>query len=179
VSSAAAAGRVRARDLGFVQANFGKRDELTLAGVPVGRLVIADDPMAEFSLAPEGSGSVIAIVCTNAPLLPGQCKALARRVTLGLARTSTTGSHYSGDLFLAFSTGNVLTGGFGDAVCRQLRDNDVDVIVRTVGLPRQFLGHGTRDEILAEAGLTSVSLTKVITGLIARLGPARAPAGHG
>jgi D-aminopeptidase len=106
VSSAAAAGRVRARDLGFVQANFGKRDELTLAGVPVGRLVIADDPMAEFSLAPEGSGSVIAIVCTNAPLLPGQCKALARRVTLGLARTGTTGSHYSGDLFLAFSTGN-------------------------------------------------------------------------
>ncbi len=90
----------------FVQANFGSREELTLAGVPVGRLVNAEDPMAEFSLAPEGSGSVIAIVGTNAPLLPGQCKALARRVTLGLARTGTTGSHFSGDLFLAFSTGN-------------------------------------------------------------------------
>jgi D-aminopeptidase len=49
---------------------------------------------------------VIAIVGTDAPLLPGQCKALARRVTLGLARTGTTGSHFSGDLFVAFSTGN-------------------------------------------------------------------------
>ena len=49
---------------------------------------------------------MIAIVATDAPLLPHQCKAMARRVTLGLARTGTTGSHYSGDLFLAFSTAN-------------------------------------------------------------------------
>ena len=47
---------------------------------------------------------VIAIVATDAPLLPGQCKAMARRVPLGLARTGTTGSHFSGDIFLAFST---------------------------------------------------------------------------
>ncbi|MFB6818118.1 P1 family peptidase, partial [Streptomyces sp. NPDC056347] len=55
---------------------------------------------------PPGAGSVIVVVATDAPLLPGQCKALARRVTLGLARTGTTGSHFSGDLFLAFSTAN-------------------------------------------------------------------------
>ena len=90
----------------FVQANFGRREELTLAGRPAGRLLAADNPMADFHFAPPGSGSVIAIVATNAPLLPSQCKALARRVTLGLARTGTTGSHFSGDLFLAFSTGN-------------------------------------------------------------------------
>ena len=59
---------------------------------------------------PPGAGSVIAIVATDAPLLPHQCTALARRVTLGLARTGTTGSHYSGDLFLALSTAN--PGGF-------------------------------------------------------------------
>jgi L-aminopeptidase/D-esterase-like protein len=53
---------------------------------------------------PPGAGSVIAVVATDAPLLPGQCKALARRVPLGLARTGTTGSHFSGDIFLAFST---------------------------------------------------------------------------
>ena len=47
---------------------------------------------------------MIAIVATDAPLLPGQCKALARRVPLGLARTGTTGGHFSGDIFLAFST---------------------------------------------------------------------------
>ncbi len=54
-----------------------------------------------------GAGSVIAIIATDAPLLPGQCKALARRVPLGLARTGTTGSHFSGDIFLAFSTADV------------------------------------------------------------------------
>jgi L-aminopeptidase/D-esterase-like protein len=90
----------------FVQANFGSRRELVLAGVPVGELLADDNPMAEFFLMPPGAGSVIAIVATDAPLLPGQCKALARRVTLGLARTGTSGSHFSGDLFLAFSTGN-------------------------------------------------------------------------
>jgi D-aminopeptidase len=97
----------------FLQANFGRRDELTLAGRPVGRLVTAPDPMADWSVSqapsaptPPGSGSVIALVATDAPLLAPQCEALARRVTLGLARTGTTGSHFSGDLFLAFSTGN-------------------------------------------------------------------------
>ena len=91
----------------FVQANFGARKELVIAGVPVGRELADDDPMADPSwYAPAGAGSVIAIVATDAPLLPGQCKALARRVPLGLARTGTTGSHFSGDIFLAFSTGN-------------------------------------------------------------------------
>ncbi|MDX6561260.1 MAG: D-aminopeptidase [Gaiellales bacterium] len=100
----------------FVQANFGARKELVIAGVPVGRALADDDPMADPSWqAPAGAGSVIAIVATDAPLLPGQCKALARRVPLGLARTGTTGSHFSGDIFLAFSTGNhgELTMGLG------------------------------------------------------------------
>src|SRR4051812_26438917 len=89
----------------FVQANFGARKELVIAGVPVGRELADDDPMAHPSwVAAPGAGSVIAIVATDAPLLPGQCKALARRVPLGLARTGTTGSHFSGDIFLAFST---------------------------------------------------------------------------
>ncbi len=90
----------------FVQANFGSREELVLAGLPLGELLADDNPMAEHFSMPPGAGSIIAIVATDAPLLPGHCKALARRVTLGLARTGTTGSHFSGDLFLAFSTGN-------------------------------------------------------------------------
>jgi 1-deoxy-D-xylulose-5-phosphate synthase len=69
---------------------------------------------------------------------------------------------------------NVLTGGFGDAVCRLLRDSEVDTAVRTFGLPQQFLGHGTRDEILADSGLTAASLAETITGLIARPAPVRA-----
>jgi L-aminopeptidase/D-esterase-like protein len=90
----------------FVQANFGSREELTLAGVPLGALLGDDNPMAGHFAMPPGAGSVIAVVGTDAPLLPQQCKALARRVTLGIARTGTAGSHFSGDLFLAFSAGN-------------------------------------------------------------------------
>ncbi|MFT4219465.1 MAG: P1 family peptidase [Microbacterium sp.] len=99
----------------YVQANFGSRAELRIAGVPLGARSAADCPMentdwferetAQARPAP-GAGSVIVIVATDAPLLPGQCAALARRVPLGLARTGTTGSHFSGDIFLAFSTAN-------------------------------------------------------------------------
>jgi len=88
----------------FVQANFGDRQELTIAGVPVGSTL--SDDMPGTLTRPPGGGSVIVIIATDAPLLPNQCEALARRVPLGLARTGTTGSHFSGDIFLAFSTAN-------------------------------------------------------------------------
>jgi D-aminopeptidase len=92
----------------LVQANFGARQELTVAGVPVGRWLPDDDPPGGRTAPanPAGAGSVIAVVATDAPMLPGQCAAMARRVPLGLARTGTSGSHFSGDLFLAFSTAN-------------------------------------------------------------------------
>lgn len=98
----------------FLQANFGARPDLVIAGVPLGQELADDDPIAEFFAAPPGAGSCIAIVLTDAPLLPDQCRALARRVTLGLARTGTTGSHFSGDLFLAGSLANpeAITPGF-------------------------------------------------------------------
>jgi len=98
----------------FLQANFGSRAELTLAGLPLGRLLADGGPAGAVppvpGAAPPGAGSVIAIVATDAPLLPHQCSAMARRVTHGIARTGTISSHYSGDLFLAFSTAN--PGGF-------------------------------------------------------------------
>jgi D-aminopeptidase len=90
----------------FLQANFGRRSELTLNGIYLGEDLADDNPMRDFATAPQGAGSVIAIVVTDAPFFPSQCKALARRVTLGLARTGTTGSHTSGDIFLAVSTAN-------------------------------------------------------------------------
>jgi L-aminopeptidase/D-esterase-like protein len=83
-----------------VQANFGWRRELTILGVPLGRALTG----GEFRTA--SMGSVIAIVATDAPLLPHQLARLARRVPLGLARTGTTGHNGSGDIFLAFSTAN-------------------------------------------------------------------------
>jgi L-aminopeptidase/D-esterase-like protein len=92
----------------FVQANFGRRDELTITGIYLGEEFADDNPMREArnAVPVQGAGSVIAVVATDAPLFPGQCKAFARRVTSGLARTGTSGSHFSGDLFLAFSTAN-------------------------------------------------------------------------
>ncbi|MEU7144631.1 P1 family peptidase [Nocardia sp. NPDC046473] len=100
----------------FVQANFGSRKELTIRGVPVGPLLAEDNPLGEWT-APSGSGSVIVVIATDAPLLPGQLTALTRRVPLGLARTGTSGSHFSGDIFLAFSTANegALTSTFPNA----------------------------------------------------------------
>jgi len=92
----------------FLQANFGRRNELTIRGRHLGASLPPDDGRPETA---QGAGSVIVIVATDAPLLPDQCRALARRVTIGLARTGTHGSHTSGDIFLALSTGN--PGGFG------------------------------------------------------------------
>jgi D-aminopeptidase len=91
----------------FVQANFGRRRHLTIAGHPIGKDLLADNPLEETDwFLPAGGGSIIVVVATDAPLLPGQCSALARRATLGMGRTGTTGSHSSGDIFLAFSTAN-------------------------------------------------------------------------
>lgn len=95
-----------------LQCNFGGRGELTIKGVPVGRSIDApceiqsDAWFDEDAQVPPGAGSVIAIIATDAPLLPQQLEAMAKRVPLGLARTGTTGSHFSGDIFLAFSTAN-------------------------------------------------------------------------
>jgi L-aminopeptidase/D-esterase-like protein len=83
----------------FVQANFGRRALLTIAGVPVGKEI----PGTVYG---EDTGSCIAVVGTDAPLLPDQLQRLARRVSLGLARTGTISGNGSGDLFIAFSTAN-------------------------------------------------------------------------
>lgn len=84
----------------FVQSNFGRREDFTVLGAPVGR------HLPEGKLRGKEQGSVIAIVATDAPLLAHQLKRIARRVPLGLARTGTVGNNSSGDIFLAFSTAN-------------------------------------------------------------------------
>ncbi|MCZ6890142.1 MAG: P1 family peptidase [Gammaproteobacteria bacterium] len=83
----------------FVQANFGRRDQLTIAGVPVGRRLVQADTAEE-------RGSVIAIIATDAPFMPHQLKRLARRVSIGIGRSGATSGNGSGDIFLAFSTAN-------------------------------------------------------------------------
>src|SRR5438094_6412799 len=83
----------------FLQANFGRRSQLVIGGVPVGKEIPGE-------VYKEESGSCIAVVATDAPLFPNQLKRLARRISLGIARTGTISGNSSGDLFIAFSTAN-------------------------------------------------------------------------
>jgi L-aminopeptidase/D-esterase-like protein len=91
----------------LVQCNCGRRPQLTIAGVPVGKEIPDKVPYAS-NISPSGQelGSIIIVVATDAPLLPHQLKRLARRATMGLARTGSISGNGSGDLFLAFSTAN-------------------------------------------------------------------------
>ena len=83
----------------LVQANCGRRPQLTIRGLEVGKKIPG-------SVYKRETGSIIIVVATDAPLLPHQLKRLARRASLGLARTGSVSGNGSGDLFIAFSTGN-------------------------------------------------------------------------
>lgn len=86
----------------LVQANFGLRHQLTIAGVPVGREI----PFEPQAPRVAEQGSIIVVVATDAPLLPHQCRRLARRAALGLGRTGGAAGNGSGDIMIAFSTAN-------------------------------------------------------------------------
>jgi D-aminopeptidase len=103
--------RLPAADGGYtvgvlVQANFGRRSQLRVAGVPVGTEIPDDVPYASMDPGRGDLGSIIILVATDAPLLPHQLKRVARRATLGMARTGGMSGNGSGDIFLAFSTAN-------------------------------------------------------------------------
>jgi len=123
----------------LVQANFGTRRQLRIAGVPVGRELreprayepdapLADGPPASEGAGdggadgrsdadPHGDGSIVVVLATDAPLLPPQTTALARRASLGLGRVGSIAAPSSGDLFLAFSTANRAR--YGDPALRR------------------------------------------------------------
>jgi D-aminopeptidase len=90
----------------LVQANFGARFQLQIAGAPVGRALTEHAPFTQGVDSYNERGSIIIIVATDAPLLPHQLKRLAKRAALGVARTGGTAGNGSGDIFIAFSTAN-------------------------------------------------------------------------
>lgn len=104
----------------LVQANYGRRERLSIMGMPVGQLIPATDVPSAWDDLPSGpsnagvevpgdqagAGSIIVVLATDAPLLPNQCERLAQRAGLGIARAGGSGAHSSGDLFLCFATGN-------------------------------------------------------------------------
>jgi len=94
----------------LVQANHGRREYLRVNGVPVGEAIprseVPSPYDAETPASAPGSGSIIVIVATDAPLVPNQCDRLAQRAGLGIARMGGMGHNSSGDLFLCLSTAN-------------------------------------------------------------------------
>ena len=105
----------------LVQANFGKRRELTIGGVPIGQHCPLPDS------ADKDYGSLIVVIATDAPLLPLQLQRIARRCALGMGRSGSSGSNGSGDLFIAFTTARAST------------DDELNPAERITFLPAELL----------------------------------------
>jgi D-aminopeptidase len=90
----------------LVQANYGRRERFRVDGVPVGAAISAEEVPVPWNRPRGPGGSIIVLVATDAPLLAHQCERLAQRAGLGVARVGGVGEDSSGDIFLAFATGN-------------------------------------------------------------------------
>ncbi|MCI0398038.1 MAG: P1 family peptidase [Chloroflexi bacterium] len=138
----------------LVQANYGysARHLLRVDGVPVGREIGPDKVPTPFGQPPAGS-SIIVILATDAPLLPVQCRRLAQRATVGLARNGCIGHNTSGDLFLAFATGNPLPAWPDEPLAVQM-------------LPHQHLNplFEAAAEAAEEAVLNALTMAETMTG---------------
>src|SRR5438874_230621 len=108
----------------LVQCNYGRRQNLRIAGIPVGREIDSEDPYAWVPSDTAEHGSIIVLVATNAPLLPHQLKRVARRVSLGIGRTGSIAGNGSGDIFIAFSTANAAASDVGHVVDLRMVPND-------------------------------------------------------
>ena len=121
--------RLEAKDGGYVvgvlvQCNYGTRDNLRIAGIPVGREIPAPEPYAFMPSDIAERGSIIVVVATDAPLLAHQLKRLAHRVTLGVGRNGSISGNGSGDIFIAFSTANTGAAAADHVVDLKMLPND-------------------------------------------------------
>lgn len=145
----------------LVQSNYGSRELFRVAGVPVGVEIGGDEvPLAKEPAAsrdPERTdGSIIVVLATDAPLVPIQCKRLARRATTGLAWVGGTGNNGSGDIFLAFSTANLV------------RIDEPVSTVRTVAPDAMSPLFLAAAEATEEAILNSITAAETTTGFKGR-----------
>jgi D-aminopeptidase len=146
----------------FVQANYGSRHLLRIDGMPAGQMIpYAEVPGLRRPVS-EGDGSIIIVLATDAPLLPNQCKRLAQRATIGLARAGGIGADSSGDIFLAFSTGN-----------RGLPDPASDAVkqpvpARMVPSPMMSPIFEAAAEAVEEAILNAMCMATTMTGIEGR-----------
>lgn len=136
----------------LVQANYGDRHLLRVDGVPVGRILDASRVPLPWD-TPPATSSIVAALATDAPLNPLQCRKLAQRATVGLARVGGIGDDGSGDLFLAFSTGNdYLSGAKELQTFRFLAHNQTGLLVEAAA------------EAVEEAILNALCMAETMTG---------------
>lgn len=143
----------------LVQANYGDRALFRVDGVPVGQMLDYGRVPDPFTEEPAQSSSIIIIMGTDAPLLPVQCKRLAQRATVGLARVGGTGYNGSGDIFLAFATGNHLPAQ-GTTFLRDLKM-----------IPHRHLNDlfNATAEAVEEAIINALCMAETMTGLHGRV----------
>ena len=148
----------------LVQANYGERRSLRVNGVPVGREIAYDLVPSPWEAPPlrsaQGrlfSSSIIVVLATDAPLLSVQCKALAQRATVGLARAGGSGHVFSGDIFIAFATGN-----------HYPRDAEQPVDVRAFPLAHLSPLYDAAAEAVEEAILNALCAAETMTGFQGR-----------
>jgi D-aminopeptidase len=142
----------------LVQANHGRRAHLRIDGAPVGR-VIGADRVPEPEPPAEGAGSIIVILATDAPLLPGQCERVAQRATIGVARAGGGCEDSSGDLFLCFATGNRGLPAHGYSGDRPIVSD-----VRTVSNPYMTALFDAAAEATEEAIVNALLAAQTMTG---------------
>jgi L-aminopeptidase/D-esterase-like protein len=137
----------------FVQANFGLREQLVIAGVPAGLTLKDWSPDARGG---DEAGSVIAVLATDAPLLPYQLERLARRVSLGIGRAGATSGHGSGDIFLAVSTANT-----------EALDAGREALIRAAYVPDEALGpfFAATIQTIDEAVLNALTANETMVGV--------------
>jgi D-aminopeptidase len=135
----------------LVQANYGARELLRVDGVPVGR-EISTEAVPSHRDVPRDAGSIIAILATDAPILPIQCQRLARRATTGLAWVGGVGFNGSGDIFLAFATGNHVRQGEAISALRMLSPDAMNPLFQAAA------------EATEEAILNALTAAETMTG---------------
>lgn len=140
----------------LVQANYGLRTDFRVDGHPVGRRIGFDLVPSPWEVE-RTTGSIIVIIATDAPLLPSQCKRLAQRATVGLARAGGVGHNSSGDIFLAFATGNHLpVGGSGPRDITMVRQSHMNGLFAAAA------------DSTEEAILNAICAAKTMTGHLGR-----------
>jgi D-aminopeptidase len=144
----------------LVQANYGRRDMLRVDGAPVGRVLSTErvpSPYEEESTPPAGTGSIIVILATDAPLLPTGCDRLARRGSIGLGRMGGGCDDGSGDIFLAFATGN--SGLAGSGIPDQREAIPLTTIPNVAMTPLFYAAAEATEEAILNALLAAGTMT--------------------